>query len=523
MVHVPDAVEFDVPPGTDPAAIVDALRMAMDPIVRRPATLDRTLLDTFDGRLHRAGLTLWSRERSPASTIGLTLEANGSPSLDVGATVSHAGRILVNDLPPGAVRTRLEEVVEQRALLPLVRVRSRLAPIDVCDDEGKTVTRVVLDNASVIPPGRQPIPLRRRVRVTPVLGYDRAFDRVAKLLEDDARLAPRTMSLVEEAAAAGGVELGGAATDVDVALDPAMPATGASFLVCRRLAEVVEANLPGVLDDIDTEFLHDLRVAIRRSRAVLKELKGVLPPETEERAKVDLRWIQEITGPTRDLDVQLEEWPMTVATASPAMAHDLPPLRDLLTRHRAEAFTAMRRELQGQRYRQAWAAWRAAIDAMADPMQAGPNALVPIGDLAGARIVAVYERMRKMGRRIDDDSPAEALHDLRKRGKELRYLLEIFGGLWPQKKVKPLVSTLKALQDTLGRFQDAEIQTVYLRTLGPELAAAPGGTDSLIALGGVIDALAGDQVAARQAMEARFAPFAADDTRELVSRTFGSS
>ena len=41
----------------------------------------------------------------------------------------------------------------------------------------------------------------------------------------------------------------------------------------KRLDEIAEANLPGTLEDLDTEFLHDLRVSIRRARSVLRELK----------------------------------------------------------------------------------------------------------------------------------------------------------------------------------------------------------------------------------------------------------
>ena len=152
--------------------------------------------------------------------------------------------------------------------------------------------------------------------------------------------------------------------------------------------------------------------------------------------------------------------------------------------------------------------------------ESGPSAGVPVGELSGRRIVSVYTAMVKLGSAIDDRSPPDALHDLRKRGKELRYLLELFGGLWPADAVKPLVSTLKGLQDVLGRFQDDAIQTTYLCELGPELAAAPGGTDSLIALGLVIDTLAANQHEARDAFAQRFAPFAASKTRKLVKATF---
>ena len=105
--------------------------------------------------------------------------------------------------------------------------------------------------------------------------------------------------------------------------------------------------------------------------------------------------------------------------------------------------------------------------------------------------------MVRDGSAIDDDSPAEALHDLRKRGKELRYLLELFGTRSRARSVKPMVSALKGLQDVLGRFQDRAVQAEMLRDLRDELAAEPGGPAALIALGPVLDALLADQAAAR--------------------------
>ena len=153
----------------------------------------------------------------------------------------------------------------------------------------------------------------------------------------------------------------------------------------------------------------------------------------------------------------------------------------------------------------------------------GEAAANPIGDLAGRRVVSVYKRMVAMGAAINEDSPAESLHDLRKKGKELRYLFELFGSLWPAEQVKPLVSTLKGLQDELGHFQDDEIQVAELRAFGPTLASAPGGTDSLIALGFVIEGLTKRQQAARAAFSQRFTAFAGTETRKVVKGFGGRS
>ena len=71
------------------------------------------------------------------------------------------------------------------------------------------------------------------------------------------------------------------------------------------------------------------------------------------------------------------------------------------------------------------------------------------------------------GGRINEASPAEEYHELRKKGKELRYLLELFGApLYPSDVVDPLVKALKGLQDVLGRHQDREVQVALLRVAG---------------------------------------------------------
>lgn len=520
MPYAGDPVALQMPPGINGDDVITALRQHVEVVVEPPLATDRVYLDTFDGRLHATGVTLWRAARPPDATVGLTMEEAGGSARTIPASPLRRDRIFAGDVGAGAIRDRLGALIEQRALVPQVRVRSRVRRLAVCNEDGKTVARVAVEEPTVLRPGGANETLARRVHITPVLGYQRAFTRVSTLLVADVGLTPAPSPLVVEAKAAAGVPVAGVSSKVDVALEPSMRADHASILICRRLADIVEANLPGTLADVDTEFLHDLRVAVRRTRSVLKEIKGILPPAETERARADLRWIQEITGPTRDLDVQLEGWPVMVSAVRPAVADDLEPLHDLLTRHRAAAFALMRRRMRGQRYDTAWSAWRELLDGplSVDDVAGGAT---PVGEAAGRRVVAVYRAIVKGGSAIDDSSAPEALHDLRKRGKELRYLLELFGDVWPVDTVKPLVSTLKRLQDVLGRFQDDEIQIQYLRQLGPELAAVPGGTDSLIALGLVIDGLAADQHRARQAFAERFAPFAAARTRELVTSAFG--
>ncbi len=129
--------------------------------------------------------------------------------------------------------------------------------------------------------------------------------------------------------------------------------------------------------------------------------------------------------------------------------------------------------------------------------------------------------MVKMGGAITPDSPPEQYHELRKKGKELRYLLELFGmELFDQDVVKPMIKTLKGLQDVLGLHQDREVQIEMLKELGGELVSRPGGAEVLMAIGTLIDRLEADAQAARGRFADAFAEFASDAQCKLVSEAF---
>jgi CHAD domain-containing protein len=508
-------LELVLPASLDGAGLAERLSDRLEVEVGRPRTLDRVLLDTFDGRLRAAGLSAERSAGRPASRT-LTLREPGAPART--AEVASAPRHLADELPAGPVRERLAGVLGVRALLPLVRVRSRMRQLAVLNGDAKTVVRLEVEQPEVVADGRRRAALAARLRVRPVLGYDKAFERVARTLTGELGLDPAPAPLVVEAAALAGVRPTRAPSKVK--LVRGTRADEAAGAVLTRLVDVAEENLPGTLEDLDTEFLHDLRVSIRRARSVLRELRGVQPPAERAHLRAELRWAQALTGPVRDLDVQLLEWDELTEALPAGRAAELGPLHELLTRRRAAALRSLRRGLRGDRFADALVEWRALAASRAGVAAERPRAGLPIEAVAGDRIRSVYRRMVRDGRAIDDGSAPEALHDLRKRGKELRYLLELFGGLFPGPVVKPMVSALKSLQDVLGRFQDRAVQAELLRGLGDELAAQPGGPAALMAVGLVVEALHADQAAAREAFAERFEAFASVRQRERMRGTF---
>jgi CHAD domain-containing protein len=499
-------IELVVPEDLDGRAVLAALAERLTLEVDRATTSDRVLLDTFDARLRDAGLRAeWPAGR--AKSRRLTLREPGMPQRS--ANVAAGPAIALQAVPHGPVRDRLAPVLEERALVPVARVRSRVLRAAVLNGDDKTVVRLAVEQPVV--DGRE---LPARLIVEPVRGYERDFERVVARLRDGLGLAPADVPLFDAAVTAAGGRPEGVQSKPVFELPRGTHAHAAAGIVLLPLADIAEANVQGVLDDIDTEYLHDLRVSVRRARSVLRELKGVHEPAPRERLRTELKWVQTVTGPLRDLDVQLLEWDEVAGER----ADELAPLRELIEQRRARELVRVRRALRSRRFAAALEAWRALASA---PASDEPRATLPIEDVAADRIRKVYRRMVRDGRRIDDDSPDEDLHELRKRGKELRYLLELFGTpLFSSDVVKPLIRALKDLQDVLGRFQDRSVQTEMLRANADELAALSNGPGAVLASGLVISALEADQRDARAHFAERFAAFSSPEQRKLVRGTF---
>jgi len=99
------------------------------------------------------------------------------------------------------------------------------------------------------------------------------------------------------------------------------------------------------------------------------------------------------------------------------------------------------------------------------------------------------------------------VHALRKRCKELRYLLEVFRPLCANAPHRRLLSELKALQDTLGDFQDGEVQREAVREFAAAMMGRGGAAKTVLAMGELAAQLDAHQLGARAALAGRLQPF----------------
>jgi CHAD domain-containing protein len=309
---------------------------------------------------------------------------------------------------------------------------------------------------------------------------------------------------------------------VDVALAYDQRADAAAVAVLRRLLTVIGDNVPGCIRGDDDEYLHQLRIAVRRSRTVQRQLAGVFGPQELPGFRSEFRWLQQATGDARDLDVYVHDFELLRDMLPEAMRPDLDPLAPVLIHSRLAARAEMARALMSRRAANLFEDWDRLLETLVElPLQDRPDARLSIGEVAGKRIRKVYKRIVRMGRGIDSSSPPQDYHELRKKGKELRYLLELFGvKLFDEETVAPMVKALKELQDVLGRHQDREIQSAMLRSSADEVATLSGGAAACMAMGVLVDRLGVDERAARQEFGDRFAQLASKQQRAMVKDTF---
>jgi CHAD domain-containing protein len=483
--------------------------LAQQGFVAGPAlSLRRTLLDTFDGRLHGAGLRLELREAS-SPPQALVLAGAGPASAPVAVTRPPR---FGPDLPQGPLRARLAPVLEVRALLPVVSVTARRRVALRRDRLGKVVaTATVYDQVAVDQPGPAAAGAGPRwvVEVDELAGYAKAAQQ-ARVVLGSLGLDTRETDLLALAAEAAGVDLRGRTSSPTIMLDHGEPALDAFRRVLANLADEIDANRDGAAGHVDAEFLHDLRVAVRRTRSVLAQSKRVVPPEVRDRFRDGFGWLGAATGPARDLDVYVMEWDSYVAPLGAEVTGALAPLVDHLADRRRREHDALAMLLGSARYHDLMDAWHLWLRDPVDSDAAGAEASTPIARVATRRIAAANDRLVTRGRGIGPGTPAEELHELRKDAKKLRYLLECFGALAPQGERKAFVQRLKSLQDNLGEHQDTEVHAAQLRAMSHELHdSGRAGAETLVAMG----QLAGEFERRRTKARAEFAErFAAYDT-----------
>lgn len=473
-------------------------------------------LDTFDWRLFNAGLSISVRPGLRGYEI---LLQDNSKGYSVATIPGDLKTGFAKDFPEGRPRDLIAGIIDVRRLLPHLLIRSNLARLTVRDKEKKAIFRLAIEKSQARrPQGGRAVALGTFISLEPVRGYTEAAARAQAMLEKAIMLLPLDRPVQFDGYESLGINPGDYTSKLWLHLDPSMTALDAVRQVHLTLLDTLERNEDGTADNVDPEFLHDFRVAIRRTRSALTQLdKSVLPSGVIAAAKKDFRWVGQQTNQMRDLDVYLIDYPDLQAQLPEIYKGYLQPFRDYVKAKSIREAKLVEKMVRGVRYRKIRDRWRAYFNKGFASHRPAPLADTPVKELADARIWKAYRKVIKEGSVIDDDSPASDLHELRITCKKLRYLLEFFESLYPLKEVSGLIKALKGLQNVLGEFQDTEIQSQAIIDFGKEMAAANAApVETQMAMGMVAESILKRQRAARAAFQENFDTFA----QEAVIKSF---
>jgi hypothetical protein len=351
--------------GAGVAAVLDVLGQAFGVVTDRSApgsgARQHVWLDTFDWRLNRAGLVLDYERMSRGGRLLLSKDEGPEAEQPANGWRPSPPR-LAGDLPAGPVRDRIVKLASPRALLPMAAASSTVTVTRLLNADGKTVARLIVDRSTVAGAGAgQTVALPPRLVIGGVRGYYGQARKAVQLLETVPGVVPARRGVFLEALHALGRRPADYSSAIAVPAAAEQPASVAVATLLLGLLDTLEQNVDGVLRDIDTEFLHDLRVAVRRTRSALKLLGDVLPDGLAGQYAAEFKWLGDLTTPTRDLDVHLLGFgPMAgqLVAASPA---DLEPLRAFLDRRRRREFRRLAAGLRSARFRALVEDWRKAL------------------------------------------------------------------------------------------------------------------------------------------------------------------
>jgi len=223
---------------------------------------------------------------------------------------------------------------------------------------------------------------------------------------------------------------------------------------CLRQFRLNEA----LLNDGNSEAVHQARVALRRLRSAFTIYKAIAKDRQFDEFRNELRWLAATLGLARDLDVLMSR-------CESGEARD----RLELARRKAyeDAFVAMESP-RALALMLDLSEWLALGDWLTSPAESEAREQ-PAKDFAASALDRFRKKVAKGGRslaKLDDVSR----HEVRKDAKKLRYAAEFFSSLFGGKRQKHrcarFLETLEALQDKLGLLNDAASAQEVLARIG---------------------------------------------------------
>ncbi|NTV98374.1 MAG: CHAD domain-containing protein [Chlorobiaceae bacterium] len=428
------------------------------------------------------------------------------------------------DLPAGKVRELLVSCSDIRAFIKICSFNTDFRSSHLLDENG--ISTGILTTESFFLPGRnENEPVNHIITFQPFRDCGKAIEKLEKSFSSlGEQVEPIDFrALFLELMGSTGLNPGGYSSKLQMQLDPDASIYQSAREVLLFTLSVMRQNEPGIRKNIDSEFLHDYRVAVRRTRSILKQLKGVFEPRERGRYLDAFRDLGKLTGPLRDCDVYLLKKSQYISCLPPSLQHSLCNFFDEISSDRSKYQKKLSKYLVSEEYKSFLMEWERFIShpIPADQDKA-PQASLSTITVALKSIKKAWKKVIRNGRQVGIETSDIDLHALRINCKKLRYLLEFFSSLFPYSVIHPVIGHLKVLQDNLGNFIDLTIQQRYLQTYLGSLSAGRKDLLRTAAIGGLMATLYQRQEKARGDFHSAFREFDNHETEQLFHHLLAS-
>jgi inorganic triphosphatase YgiF len=454
-VHVERELKFLV----DAQAAARAGRLL--PFAGRPkrTQLHSVYYDTSDLRLQRAGAALRLRRagRKWLQTLKLPQGAQGALAARAEWEMpAPHGRLDCSLFPREAVRSS--------SGLDLVRLARRLRPVFTTRFErrsgalalGHGVQAVACIDRGTIEAGAKREPILEleleliEGEIGPLVGLADSLVEPLGLRIETASKGARGYRLHQAAGPTAPAKWSGPHIAENAAASDAFAA------LCAAALAQIAANATGVAQGRDTEYLHQMRVGVRRLRSALHAFRKLLRRSQAREVEKPFKQMMQAWGRARDWDVFCE----MLADAGGA-----PPLLARARHKRAAARHEAGRIVNSAAFQQAQL--RVLRWLYRDPWKSDAARAESLGRFARQTLARLHASLMKSARKIDWRDEGRR-HEVRIRVKRLRYAGDFFSGSFAHQAMRPFIERLASLQDTLGELNDVAVA----RRLLTEIASA---------------------------------------------------
>ncbi len=467
---------------------------------------DLVLLDDFDWQIWQTGLLLTQEAKNSLLQLW---QADGTCLAECPA--NEKSRFWWQ-LPKGELANQLKGVLSLHAFVPKCRFQLTTESLEILTRDEKIVTRCQLyrlsgdDNLTTC-----------MATILPLRGYGKNYGDLLKSLSALQPVAVKPLHL-RQLLLEGGLEVETPKTTQNYRLDAEQPAEAAVGSMVQGLLRAARRYEQGMLAEIDTEFVHQYRVNIRKSRSLVGLFKKTLSSQRYLLLKSALKILGSRTNDLRDLDVFLLNENDYREMLPENLQAGLPQVFSRIKRRRTIAQKKVAAALTSDGY-------QAEFDQLLHTLSSKPEfsskySRLPIRALVSKKVLTQYRRVCAAGEAIRPETSDETVHDLRIECKKLRYLLELFSELFARKKIKQLVRLLKTLQDNLGRINDYSIEREFMVGFaqGKNLTR-----EQLASINGLTAVLFNKQLHERSLVEANIARFTAESVSEKFQQLFAKS